>query len=200
MGRVIARPFIGVETGFERTDRRHDFSLEPTGETMFDRLSAAGLDVVGIGKTSDIFAGRGITEDYGVNLDNLDGIIKTDKAIKEDSRGVIFTNLVDFDMKYGHRRDPAGYKAALGEFDSRLPGIMNSMKENDLLIITADHGCDPIFKGTDHTREYIPIVAYGRNCKSVSLGIRDSFKDIADTVDELLLGIKRTGSFADMLV
>ncbi|MGL4980604.1 MAG: phosphopentomutase [Fusobacteriaceae bacterium] len=199
VARVIARPYTGTKKGdFSRTVNRHDYSVVPPKVSMLDRVKESGLKVIGIGKTSDIFAGVGITDNRGTNIDNLDGIRKTITALKEDSRGLIFTNLVDFDMKFGHRRDVKGYKLALEEFDSFLPEIIENLREKEILIITADHGCDPTYEGTDHTREYIPLLVYGKNLKSgVNLGTRNSFVDIAATIEEMLLGktdIK--GSFA----
>lgn len=201
VARVIARPYIGETKGnFTRTTNRHDYSITPPKETVLDRLKSNGLDVIGIGKTSDIFAGVGITDTRGTNQDNLDGINKTITALKEDSKGLIFTNLVDFDMTYGHRRDPEGYKKALEEFDNLLPSIQAEMKDDEILIITADHGCDPTYKGTDHTREYIPILVCGKHVKhNVNIGIRTTFADIASTIEELLLGNKKEGSFAEDL-
>lgn len=203
IARVIARPFIGRKKGeFVRTSNRHDFSVLPPEDTMLDRIKKSGLDVIAIGKTSDIFAGKGITQNRGSNENNLDGIKKTIEALKEDTNGLIFTNLVDFDMKYGHRRDPKGYKLAIEEFDSYVPEIIENLKEKEVLIITADHGCDPTYKGTDHTREYIPIIVYGKNIKNnVDLKVKESFSVIAATVEEFLIGktyIK--GSFAKELV
>ena len=197
IARVIARPFVGKDKeSFKRTSNRHDYSILPPKETVLDRLKASNLDVIGIGKTSDIFSGKGITESRGTNKDNKDGILKTISALKEDIKGLIFTNLVDFDMLYGHRRDIEGYKNALEEFDNYLPEIIENMKEKEVLIITADHGCDPAFKGTDHTREYIPILVYGKGVKPVNLGIRSTFADIAATVEELLTGTVNGNSFA----
>ncbi len=197
IARVIARPFVGKDKeSFKRTSNRHDYSILPPKETVLDRLKASNLDVIGIGKTSDIFSGKGITESRGTNKDNKDGILKTISALKEDTKGLIFTNLVDFDMLYGHRRDIEGYKNALEEFDNYLPEIIENMKEKEVLIITADHGCDPAFKGTDHTREYIPILVYGKGIKPVNLGIRSTFADIAATVEELLTGKVNGNSFA----
>ncbi|MBN1468032.1 MAG: phosphopentomutase [Fusobacteriaceae bacterium] len=197
IARVIARPFVGKDKeSFKRTSNRHDYSILPPKETVLDRLKAFNLDVIGIGKTSDIFSGKGITESRGTNKDNKDGILKTISALKEDTKGLIFTNLVDFDMLYGHRRDIEGYKNALEEFDNYLPEIIENMKEKEVLIITADHGCDPAFKGTDHTREYIPILVYGKGIKPVNLGIRSTFADIAATVEELLTGTVNGNSFA----
>ena len=203
VARVIARPYTGKRAGeFVRTSNRHDYSVEPPIESMLDRVKNSGLDVIGIGKTSDIFAGVGITESRGTNKDNLDGILKTIEELKKDTKGIIFTNLVDFDMKYGHRRDPKGYKLALEEFDNYLPEIMENLKEDELLILTADHGCDPTYKGSDHTREYIPLLVYGKKLKeNVDLGIQNGFSTIAATVEELLLGkTNLTGSFADKII
>jgi phosphopentomutase len=198
VARVIARPYLGSGKGnFTRTSNRHDYSVTPPQPTVLDRLKENGLDVIGIGKTKDIFAGQGITESRGTNKDNVDGIEKTLVALQEDSKGLIFTNLVDFDMVYGHRRNPEGYKAALEEFDQYLPQIQEKLKEDEILILTADHGCDPTYKGTDHTREYIPVMVYGKNIKqNVNLGTRTSFADIAATLEELLLGNETEGSFA----
>lgn len=200
VARVIARPYLGNKKGeFVRTSNRHDYSVVPPKETMLDRIKANGLEVIGIGKTSDIFAGVGITRSRGTNKDNLDGILKTIDEMKKDTKGLIFTNLVDFDMKYGHRRDPKGYKLALEEFDRYLPEIIENLKEKELLIITADHGCDPTYKGTDHTREYIPLLVFGKGFKSnVNLGIKEGFTTIAATIEELLLGkTELKGSFAN---
>ncbi|WP_282124903.1 phosphopentomutase [Marinifilum flexuosum] len=198
VARVIARPYLGSGKGnFTRTANRHDYSVTPPKPTVLDRLKENGLDVIGIGKTKDIFAGQGITDSRGTNKDNVDGIEKTLVALEEDSKGLIFTNLVDFDMVYGHRRNPEGYKDALEEFDKYLPQIQEKLKEDEILILTADHGCDPTYKGTDHTREYIPVMVYGKNIKqNVNLGTRATFADIAATVEELLLGNKGEGSFA----
>ena len=197
VARVIARPYIGSSKGnFKRTSNRHDYSIEPPKDTILDKIKASDLDVIAIGKTSDIFSGKGITESKGTNKDNKDGIIKTIHALKDDTKGLIFTNLVDFDMLYGHRRNVKGYKDALEEFDNYLPEIISNLKDKEILIITADHGCDPTYKGTDHTREYIPILVYGKGIKNVDLGIRSTFADIAATIEELLLGNKVEGSFA----
>ena len=195
VGRVIARPFIGKSGEYERTSHRHDYSVEPLGETMMDRIKKAGKDVVGVGKISDIFAGFGITATKGTNEDNLDGIEKTIEALKEDTKGLIFTNLVDFDMLYGHRRNVQGYKDSLEEFDKKLPEILENMREDEVLMITANHGCDPTFKGTDHTREYKPILAYGKNIKGGNIGTRDSFADIAETIEHLILGKETDKTF-----
>ena len=198
VARVIARPYLGSGKGnFTRTANRHDYSVTPPQPTVLDHLKESGLEVIGIGKTYDIFAGQGITNSRGTNKDNIDGIEKTLVALEEDSKGLIFTNLVDFDMIYGHRRNPEGYKNALEEFDKYLPQIQERLKEDEILILTADHGCDPTYKGTDHTREYIPVMVYGKNIKqNVKLGTRTTFADIAATIEELLLGNKNEGSFA----
>ena len=203
VARVIARPYLGEGRGrFVRTANRHDYSVLPPKESMLDRIKAKGLDVIGIGKTADIFAGVGITKSKGTNKDNLDGILKTISALKEDTKGLIFTNLVDFDMKYGHRRDPKGYKLALEEFDNYLPEIMENLKSDEILIITADHGCDPTYKGTDHTREYIPLLVYGKEVKAgVDLGVRTTFASIAATIEEFVLGeTKLENSFAKEII
>ncbi len=197
VARVIARPYIGKKSGeFTRTSNRHDYSVKPPKKTILDKISEAGLDTIAIGKTSDIFSGQGVTDSRGTNKDNKDGIIKTINALKEDTKGLIFTNLVDFDMLYGHRRNVEGYKNALEEFDNYLPEIIDNLKDEEILIITADHGCDPTYKGTDHTREYIPVLVYGKGVKGVDLGTRSTFADIASTLEELLLGNKVEGSFA----
>ena len=189
VARVIARPYLGEKGNYKRTERRHDYSVPPSGETILDRISKNNLPVIGIGKTSDIFAGAGITENRKTNKNNLDGIEKTIKAIKEIESGLIFTNLVDFDMLYGHRRDAKGYKNALEEFDKYIPEMIENLNEEDLFIITADHGCDPTYKGSDHTREYIPILAFGKNLKkNVNIGTRDSFVSIAASIEKHLLG------------
>jgi phosphopentomutase len=194
IGRVIARPFIGKYGNYTRTTNRHDYSLMPVKETVLDRLKTSGFDVIGIGKISDIFGGRGITE-YTRTKSNMDGVDKIIEYIKKNNSGLIFTNLLDFDMLYGHRRDIEGYKKALQDFDLRIPEIINNMKDSDLLIITADHGCDPTFKGSDHTREYVPIIAYSKSIEPGDIGTRESFSDIADTIDSILLGIKKENSF-----
>ena len=185
VGRVIARPFEG-EWPFVRTPRRHDFSLEPPSETMLDRIKAAGLDVIAVGKIHDIFAGRGDTE-HIFTSGNTDGIARAIALAKRPFHGLCFVNLVDFDMLYGHRRNPDGYAAALQEFDSWLPGFLEKLGEDDCVIITADHGCDPGYrKHTDHTREYIPMIALGKKIRPVNLGTRAGFCDIAATVTDLL--------------
>lgn len=186
VGRVIARPFIGTEGNFVRTDRRHDFSLEPVGRTILDELKDKGFEVRGVGKIKDIFCGRGLTS-YVYIHGNMDGVDKTIEYMKDDFNGLIFTNLVDFDMLYGHRNDVQGYAKALKEFDSRIPQILENMKEDDILIITADHGCDPTTSSTDHSREYVPLLVHGKRLrKNVNLGVRTSFADIAQTIAEII--------------
>ncbi len=184
VGRVIARPFEG-EYPFMRTPRRHDFSLVPPKSTALDILKASGFDVIGVGKISDIFAGKGLTRAER-EIGNARDMEITSALQKEQWRGLCFTNLVDFDMKYGHRRDPLGYANALNEFDKWLGGFIGGMKSGDVLIITADHGCDPKHKGTDHTREYIPVMICGEGIKSVDLGTREGFGDIGATVLDML--------------
>ena len=185
VGRVIARPFDG-EWPFHRTTRRHDFSLEPPAETLLDAVVAAKKEMIAVGKIHDIFAGRGMT-DFTYTAGNTDGLAKTMELAGRDFEGLCFVNLVDFDMLYGHRRDPDGYACALHEFDAWLPEFLKKLGEDDLVMITADHGCDPRFmKHTDHTREYVPLIALGRRVKPVNLGTRDGFCDIAATVAELL--------------
>lgn len=187
VGRVIARPFIGnAKDGFTRTSNRHDFSLEPPAETMLDAVKAAGLDSIGVGKIYDIFAHRGTTE-YTYTKGNTDGLNKTMGYAERDFRGLCFINLVDFDMLYGHRRNIDGYAAALTEFDGWFAEFMEKMGEDDIVMITADHGCDPAYtETTDHTREYVPLLIAGKQVKPVNLGTRMSFADIAATVTELL--------------
>lgn len=187
VARIIARPYIGKKKGeFSRTSNRRDYSLNPFEPTVLDNIKQSGLDVIGVGKIEDIFNGQGITEAIHTK-DNMDGVDETINYIKKDNKGLIFTNLVDFDSKYGHRRDTKGYKEALEEFDARIPEIIEVMNDNDVLIINADHGNDPTYKGTDHTREYIPLLVYGKNIKQgVNLGIRNSFADIGATVTDIL--------------
>ncbi|MDB0440615.1 phosphopentomutase [Clostridioides difficile] len=187
VARVIARPFTGKKTGeFVRTSNRRDYSLDPFGPTVLDNIKESGLEVLAVGKIEDIFNGKGITEAIHTKS-NMDGVDETLKYMKQDNKGLIYSNLVDFDSKYGHRRDPEGYKKALEEFDSRLPEIMSNMREDDILIINADHGNDPTYKGTDHTREYIPVMIYGSKVKKgFNLGIKNTFADIGATVADIL--------------
>jgi phosphopentomutase len=182
VGRVIARPFAGEPGSFTRTDKRKDFSLEPIDKTLLDHLKENSKDVIAIGKIEDIFSGRGITKAIHTK-NNLDGIETTLKELREDTEGLIFTNLVEFDMIFGHRNDVEGYGNALKEFDDRLPEILDTLKEDDLLIITADHGCDPTTESTDHSREYVPIVFYGKGIKeNNNLNTIESFGSIARTI------------------
>lgn len=187
VGRVIARPFVGSpEEGFRRTPNRHDFSLEPPAETMLDAVKGAGLDCLAVGKIHDIFAGRGDTE-YVFNKSNADGMAHTDDFAARRFNGLCFVNLVDFDMAFGHRRDIDGYANALSEFDAWLGTFLPKLGQEDILMITADHGCDPAYTATtDHTREFVPLLVLGKQVKPVNLGTRASFADIAATVTELL--------------
>ena len=187
VGRVIARPFVGDSvTGFKRTSNRHDYSLEPPAATVLDAIKAAGLDSIAVGKIHDIFAGSGDTE-YVYNTSNTNGMEHALGYAKKDFHGLCFVNLVDFDMLYGHRRDIDGYANALTEFDTWLGGFMEQLGQEDLVMITADHGCDPAYTATtDHTREYVPLLILGKAVKPVNLGTRKSFADIAATVAELL--------------
>ena len=187
VGRVIARPYVGQSPSeFRRTSNRHDFSLEPPKQTMLDAIKAAGLDTLAVGKIYDIFAGQGTTE-HVFNKSNADGMAHTDDYAARDFHGLCFVNLVDFDMQYGHRRDVDGYANALTEFDTWLGQFLPKLGDEDLVMITADHGCDPAYTATtDHTREYVPLVVLGKQVKPVNLGTRKSFADIAATVTELL--------------
>lgn len=194
VGRVIARPFDGKPGEFFRTSGRHDYSLLPPSVTMLDLIKEAGQEVIAIGKIQDIFAGQGITRSIKTK-DNREGIKNTIAAIGEMKNGLIFTNLVDFDMHFGHRNDTAGYAKALEDFDIYLPKIIEEMKEKDLLIITADHGTDPTTKSTDHSREYVPLLIYGSSVQGgKSLGTRESFADLGATiVDYLQAGVLKNG-------
>ena len=187
VGRVIARPYVGsCKENFKRTSNRHDYSLEPPAKTMLDAIKEAGLASIAVGKIHDIFAGYGDTE-YVYNTSNANGMEHAMDYAKKDFTGLCFVNLVDFDMLFGHRRDVDGYANALTEFDTWLGGFMQELGEEDLVMITADHGCDPAYTATtDHTREYVPLVMLGKKVKPVNLGTRGSFADIAATVTELL--------------
>lgn len=186
VGRVIARPFEGTQGNYKRTSRRHDFSILPPSDTMLDILSKAGKDVIAVGKIKDIFAGKGITESVYTG-GNAEGIERTLEYLDKDFEGLCFVNLVDYDMLYGHRRDIDGYAKALTYFDKKLPDIMGKMREEDVLMITADHGCDPAYKATtDHTREYTPFIMYGKNIEPKNYGTRKTFADIAATVLQYL--------------
>lgn len=185
VGRVIARPFTGEYPNFTRTTNRHDFSLEPTGRTVLDAISENGLDVISVGKISDIFAGRGITEKQ-FTKGNADGMEKSLYYLGKDFHGLCFINLVDFDMLYGHRQNIDGYANALTEFDKWLPKFTGAMKPDDVLMITADHGCDPGDDSTNHTREYTPLLIIGDKIKPINLGTRKTFSEIGATVADLL--------------
>ena len=186
VGRVIARPFVGTSGAYKRTSNRHDFSLEPPKQTLLDAVKAAGLDSIAVGKIYDIFAGRGTTE-HVYNKSNADGLDHAMEYAGKDFHGLCFVNLVDFDMLYGHRRDIEGYALALNEFDAWLPGFLEKLGDEDLVMITADHGCDPSYTATtDHTREYVPLLVMGKQVKPVDLGTRTGFQNIAATAAELL--------------
>ena len=181
VGRVIARPFIKDENGnFIRTPRRHDFSLEPPGDTLLDVLNRHGKDTIAVGKIYDIFAHRGMSEHY-FTTGNTQGIAKTLEISKRDFNGLCYTNLVDCDMLYGHRRDIDGYARAISEFDECLPELCANLNDDDFLMITADHGCDPGYKGTDHTREYVPLIIYSKSLKSINLKTVDGFGVVCNT-------------------
>lgn len=198
VGRVIARPFIGKDGIYTRTAHRHDYSLLPPADTMLDVLIREKKDVIAVGKIHDIFAGRGMTE-FTYTSGNEEGIEKTLEYLDKDFEGLCFINLVDYDMLYGHRRDIDGYAKALTYFDEKLPLIMEKMKEEDLLILTADHGCDPAYlKTTDHTREYTPCILYKKQTKGQNLGTRETFADISATVLKTL-GVKDTLAGTPML-
>ena len=187
VGRVIARPYVGdCKENFKRTSNRHDYSLEPPAKTMLDAIKEAGLSSIAVGKIHDIFAGYGDTE-YVYNTSNANGMEHAMDYAKKDFTGLCFVNLVDFDMLFGHRRDVDGYANALTEFDTWLGGFLQELGEEDLVMITADHGCDPAYTATtDHTREYVPLVMLGKKVKPVNLGTRKTFADIAATVTDLL--------------
>ncbi len=184
-GRVIARPFIGQEGNFTRTPNRHDYSLVPPQTTLMDEMLEMGLDTIGVGKIYDIFAGKGISSSNKIK-DNTDGMNTTLRLMDEDFHGLCFVNLVDFDMKYGHRNDVDGYAQAATDFDKQLALMLEKMNDDDVLIITADHGCDPSTPSTDHSREYTPMLIYGKQIKEgVDLKTRGSFSDIAKTISEI---------------
>ena len=167
VGRIIARPFVGEPGSFKRTPNRHDYALKPFGRTVMNGMKDSGLDVISIGKISDIYDGEGITSSRRT-VSNMDGMDKVIETLGEEFTGLSFANLVDFDALYGHRRDPEGYGKALEEFDARLPEVFEKMKEDDLLIITADHGNDPVHHGTDHTREYVPLLVYSKSTNTLN--------------------------------
>jgi phosphopentomutase len=201
VGRVIARPFVGEPGSFKRTSNRHDYALKPFNRTVMNELKDSGFDVIAIGKISDIYNGEGVTKSIRTkhNMDGMDGFIKT---FDESFTGLSFLNLVDFDALYGHRRDPEGYGKALEEFDARLPEVFEKMTEDDLLLITADHGNDPTAPGTDHTREYVPLLAYSKRfSEGNELPVRETFADIGATVaDNFNVGMPKFGkSFLSQL-
>ena len=187
VGRVIARPFVGEAPDFKRTENRRDFSLVPPIDTVLNKLSKNGYDVIGVGKIGDIFAMSGLTETYPTHNNN-EGMAKTSELLKKDFNGLCFVNLVDFDMKYGHRQDACGYAGALNEFDAWLANALECLNDDDAIIITADHGCDPTDNSTDHTREYVPFLMYGKNIEPKNLGTILGFDYIGNTVTELLSG------------
>ncbi|HZJ85280.1 MAG TPA: phosphopentomutase [Syntrophomonadaceae bacterium] len=188
VGRVIARPFVGEEGSFVRTANRQDYTVKPA-KNILDILLENDLEVLGVGKIKNIYGGRGVSQSFPTE-NNLDGINRIIKLLQNDFSGLLFANLVDFDQLYGHRNNPVGYANALAEFDERLPQIMANLEEDDILIITADHGCDPTTPGTDHSREYVPLLVYGPSLKTnVNLGIRETFADLGQTVAEHL-GVK----------
>ena len=185
VGRVIARPFVGTPGNFTRTANRHDFSLEPPKQTLLDALQKAGYATIGVGKIHDIFAGQGLSE-YVYNKSNADGMNHTANYAGKDFTGLCFVNLVDFDMQFGHRRDVDGYAKALSEFDAWLGNFLPTLGDEDMVILTADHGCDPAYTATtDHTREYVPLIALGKGIRPGNLGTKDSFAHIAATVSDL---------------
>lgn len=188
VGRVIARPFIGSDGHYTRTSNRHDYSMLPPKNTLLDDLKTAGLDVISVGKIRDIFAGKGITDAIRT-VSNTDGMSKTEDLLQRDFTGLCFINLVDFDMLYGHRNDIDGYASALSEFDAWLGKFLPQMNDDDILMITADHGCDPATVSTDHSREYIFLLTYGRKIKPVNLGTHKTFADIGRTIADIF-GIK----------
>ncbi len=189
VGRVIARPFVTLEDGsYKRTANRRDFSLAPQGKTMLDAIKDAGLDVISVGKIKDIFAARGITEAI-ISHGNTEGMALTSRLLSRDFCGLAFINLVDFDSNYGHRQDAPGYARALNEFDTWLPSFLEGLGEDDTLIITADHGCDPSDDSTDHTREFVPLLVYGKNVSPKNLGTRESFSTVGRLVADIL-GVK----------
>lgn len=201
VGRVIARPFVGEYPNFKRTANRRDFSIAPPRDTMLDAISSNRLDVIAVGKISDIFSGRGITEVIRTHS-NEEGMDAAIAAADRDFEGLCFVNLVDFDSSYGHRNDIDGYAAALARFDAALPKLVERLKEGDVLMISADHGCDPGTESTDHSREYVPLLIFGKDVRPSNLGTRKGFSDISATVCEML-GVSYDGageSFADAIL
>ncbi|EFR32084.1 phosphopentomutase [Eremococcus coleocola] len=201
LGRIIARPYIGEPGNFTRTANRHDYALSPFGQTTLDFLKDAGLDVISVGKIADIFNNQGITESNRTKS-NMHGVDTLLEVMKKDFKGLSFTNLVDFDALYGHRRDPEGYAQALEDFDARIPELQAAMQEDDLLMITADHGNDPTYKGTDHTREYVPILVWGPSLKEPKKLKAKNYADIAATIsDNFKVKATENGkSFLDQLI
>ncbi|UUZ79519.1 phosphopentomutase [Paenibacillus sp. P26] len=198
VGRVIARPYIGRPGSFKRTPNRHDYAVKPPAPTVMNHLKDAGLDCIAVGKINDIYSGEGVTRAIPTKS-NLDGIRKTLECLGEPFQGLLFTNLVDFDSLFGHRRDPEGYAGALNEFDEWSPKLMERIGEEDLLIITADHGNDPIHHGTDHTREYVPLLVYSPSLQGNGpLGIRETFADVGATVADNF-GVAKTGNGTSFL-
>ena len=200
VGRVIARPFLGQPGAFYRTENRHDYAVPPPRENLLPALADEALDVVCIGKIASIYDSMGVTQELGAK-NNEQSIDQTIKALNDSTRGLIFSNLVDFDMLYGHRRDTEGYAKALEHFDTRLPEIESAMRDDDVMMITADHGNDPTFRGSDHTREYAPLLVYGKSARpGVNLGTRDSLADIGQTIAQNF-GVKLTAgeSFLDRI-
>lgn len=198
VGRVIARPYVGEPGAFKRTPNRHDYAVKPPEPTVMNHLKAAGLDSIAIGKINDIYSGEGVTKSRPTKS-NLDGIQATIEQLEQSFTGLLFTNLVDFDSLYGHRRDPAGYAKALEEFDQWLPKLMEQLGPEDLLILTADHGNDPVHPGTDHTREYVPLLVYSPGLTAPgNLGVRATFADIGATVADNF-GIASTGNGVSFL-
>ena len=183
IGRIIARPYVGEPGNFTRTSNRHDYALDPFGHTVLDSLKEAGKDVIAVGKINDIFNGQGITDSVRTKS-NMDGVDQLLKVMKQDFTGLSFTNLVDFDALYGHRRDVVGYAHAIEDFDLRIPELLEAMGEEDLLLITADHGNDPTFTGTDHTREYVPLLAYSKKFQSQGKLPQGYYADISATIAE----------------
>jgi phosphopentomutase len=185
LGRVIARPFIGLPGSFQRTANRHDYAMPPTAETLLDRLLAAGHHVASVGKVSDLFAGRGISESHPTKSDS-EGVDRVEQLMTTQARGLIFANLVDFDTVYGHRNDTAGYAKNLERFDARLPGLIARLRDDDLLVITADHGNDPTTPSTDHSREHVPVLIYGGKVKAgTDIGTRTTFADLGQTLADV---------------
>lgn len=201
IGRIIARPYIGTPGNFQRTSNRHDYALNPFGKTVLDHVSEAGYDVIAIGKIHDIFNGQGIT-DFVRTKSNMDGVDQLLHVMKRSFTGMSFTNLVDFDAVYGHRRDPKGYAEALEAFDARIPELIDALAPNDLLMITADHGNDPTFSGTDHTREYVPLMMYSPSFEAFGVLDEGYFADIAATIaDNFKVPVTEHGtSFLNQLI